>query len=146
MICSCDTSLVLHLIGMSINEWTQISKLSTGTKLHSICSHIWQDIHLPNFISVLSQWHVKWPLDEDLLSEQQTQTQTRVHFYVLLSEKHLFVVYSRRPRRPPFLLVESDGIGVTSSEQTKEKNKMQLQTQYQLTKWLFHIVDNIHTV
>lgn len=25
------------------------------------------------------------------------------------------VAYNRRPRRPPFLLVESDGIGVTSS-------------------------------
>lgn len=25
------------------------------------------------------------------------------------------VVYKRRPRRPPFLRVESDGIGVTSS-------------------------------
>lgn len=31
------------------------------------------------------------------------------------------VVYRRRPRRPPFLLVESDGIGVTSSEQTHEE-------------------------
>lgn len=26
-----------------------------------------------------------------------------------------FVVYNLRPRRPPFLRVESDGIGVTSS-------------------------------
>lgn len=41
----------------------------------------------------------------------------------LLSE-NLGAVYRRRPRRPPFLLVESDGIGVTSSDQgNEERNK-----------------------
>jgi len=28
--------------------------------------------------------------------------------------------YKRRPRRPPFLRVQSDGIGVTSSTKTKQ--------------------------
>ena len=40
----------------------------------------------------------------------------------LLSE-NLGAVYRRRPRRPPFLLVESDGIGVTSSDQSNEERK-----------------------
>lgn len=34
-------------------------------------------------------------------------------------KKNLMQFYRRRPRRPPFLRVESDGIGVTSSEPKK---------------------------
>lgn len=45
-------------------------------------------------------------------------------FRFLLAEKKLDEVYRRRPRRPPFLLVESDGIGVTSSESKKGKNTL----------------------
>lgn len=98
-----------------ICDTTQISKLSVVTKLQSIFHTFDRIFTRLTLFLFLSQWHVKWPIEKDLLSEQLTQTQPHVHFYVLLAEKHL-CVYSRRPRRPPFLLVESDGIGVTSSE------------------------------
>lgn len=59
-----------------------------------------------------------------VISEQTNRLVHKTWFRFLLAEKKSDAVYRRRPRRPPFLLVESDGIGVTSSEPKKRKNTL----------------------
>ena len=57
-----------------------------------------------------------------MIDQRNSQAQG-LDFNLFIIRK-LPAVYRRRPRRPPFLRVESDGIGVTSSGQTKNNKKL----------------------
>lgn len=87
--------------------------------------------------------HFKFSTTCRVIAEQINRLLHKTWFRFLLAEKKSDAVYRRRPRRPPFLLVESDGIGVTSSEPKRGEKHMARRLQdacykqcrFNITKW-----------
>ncbi len=102
----------------------------------------WSVFHILVFTEVEL---LNWTIDQLSVTDQRSVNRDaadRWTFSSFYCQKIFAAVYRRRPRRPPFLLVESDGIGVTSSDHTNEEetNKQTNRRSNVWSLWLTHSV------